>query len=235
MTPKPCIECGRRPKARPAHRCAVCALRHRPIGEQVEAAQRRAAMVPEPLRRKRTPTIQRIAPEGTGWCAGCQTFRDLVDFGKGATTCRACLSAKTHGAMIERTYGLTGAQYDELLRLQGGRCAICRARPKSVRLAVDHDHGSGAVRGLVCSKCNHELLGAAHDSLALIVAAWHYLNTPPTSGHWPRPEDAPPLGIMPSDALRAPLTHETPPAGVGTPDGWGSSDLSDEERESLPF
>lgn len=98
--------------------------------------------------------------------------------------------------MIAKTYGLSPAEYDRLLALQGGRCAICRGRPKSKRLAVDHDHGSGAVRGLLCSRCNHDLLGSAWDSLALASALWHYLNTPPAAGDWLPPERraAPTLG-----------------------------------------
>jgi hypothetical protein len=150
-------------------------------------------MVPPEMRVKRTKKIVALAPAGTSFCAGCQSFRDLVDFGKGATTCRACLSAKTHAAMVAKTYGVTGDDYETLLALQGGKCAICRARPKSKRLAVDHDHKSGAVRGLLCSRCNHDLLGSAWDSLAIAVALWHYLNTPPASGSWLPPEAAPPL------------------------------------------
>ena len=148
-------------------------------------------MVPEELRRKRGKKIMALAPEGTAWCAGCQSFRDDEDFGKKATTCRACLSARTHGAMIEKSYGLTSDDYAALLAAQGGRCAICRAKPRSIRLAVDHDHASGAVRGLLCSRCNHDLMGAAWDSLAIAVALWHYLNTPPASGLWLPPERAP--------------------------------------------
>jgi hypothetical protein len=150
-------------------------------------------MVPEDMRVKRTATIQRLAPDGTAWCAGCQSFRDLVDFGKGATSCRACSSAKTHAATIAKTYGITGDEYEALLRAQGGRCAICRARPKSKRLAVDHDHKTGAVRGLLCSRCNHDLMGSAWDSLALASALWHYMNTPPAAGEWLPPEAQPPL------------------------------------------
>lgn len=164
-------------------------------------------MVPEELRRKRTPTIQKLAPSGTAWCAGCQSFRDLEDFGKSATTCRACASSKQHGAMIEKTYGLTPEQYDELLKRQGGKCAICRARPKSKRLAVDHDHGTGEVRGLLCSRCNHDLLGSAWDSLAMATALWHYMNTPPVTGNWTPPESAPQLmavesAVSPAEALK---------------------------------
>lgn len=165
-------------------------------------------MVPPELRVKRSKKILALAPPHTSFCAGCQSFRDLEDFGKGATQCRACVSSAQHGAMIEKTYGLTAAEYDALSAAQGGRCAICRARPKSKRLAVDHDHKSGAVRGLLCSRCNHDLMGSAWDSIALAAALWHYLNTPPALGAWLPPEKAPTIGILesatrPSDASGA--------------------------------
>lgn len=159
-------------------------------------------MIPAELRVKRSKKILAQAPAGTSFCAACQSFRDVEDFGKGATTCRACASARSHAAMISKTYGLGSSDYAALLALQGGRCAICRARPKSKRLAVDHAHDeTGAVRGLLCSRCNHDLLGSAWDSLALVVALWHYLNTPPASGAWSPPEKAPAIGIL-EDAQR---------------------------------
>lgn len=193
MAAQKCKECERRPKMPGRHRCATCFLRHLPIGDQVDAARRRLAMVPPDLRVKRTKAIQAAAPEGTAFCAGCQSFRDLEDFGKGATMCRACVSAKSHAASIEKTYGLTAEQYEQLLKRQGGKCAICRARPKSKRLAVDHDHKTGEVLGLLCSRCNHDLKGSAWDSLAMATALWHYMNTPPASGSWIAPENAPQL------------------------------------------
>lgn len=158
-------------------------------------------MIPPELRVKRSKKVEALAPPSTSFCAGCQSFRDLADFGKGATMCRACVSARAHGAMIAKTYGLTPDEYDTLLALQGGRCAICRARPRSKRLAVDHDHKEGDVRGLLCSRCNHDLMGSAWDSLAIVAALWHYLNTPPASGAWLPPEKAPTLGIL-EDAQR---------------------------------
>lgn len=198
MARQPCIECKRRPPVAPRRRCATCQLRHEPIGDQVTAARLRLAMVPEPLRLKRSPKLQRLAPEGTAWCAGCQSWRDHEDFGKSATTCRACSSAKAHAAMVEKVYGLSADGYAALLEVQGGKCAICRARPKSKRLAVDHDHKTTAVRGLLCSRCNHDLMGAAWDSSAMALALWHYINTPPTSGTWVAPE----LGLATPDAQR---------------------------------
>lgn len=44
-----------------------------------------------------------------------------------------------------------------MLTAQGGGCAICGAKPKTRRLHVDHDHASGAVRGLLCHRCNRAL------------------------------------------------------------------------------
>ena len=180
MSPQPCIECKRRPKALPRQRCLTCQLRHEPIGEQVKAAAQRRAMVPEELRAKLTKRMREQAPPGTRWCAGCQSFRDVVDFrGQKHTQCYACRSARTHSAMVKKVYGIDAAEYEHMLEMQGGRCAICRARPKSKRLAVDHDHKTGAVRGLLCSMCNHDALGALHDSADIAWNAYVYLTTPP--------------------------------------------------------
>lgn len=195
MAAAPCKECHRRPKVAGRHRCLTCALRHEPIGDQVAAALRRRGLVPEELRVKRTKAVQADAPAGTAWCAGCQSYRDLEDFGKSATTCRACTSAKTHATMVAKVYGLAPGDYEKLLEQQGKRCAICRAKPRSKRLAVDHDHKTGAVRGLLCSRCNHDLMGSAWDSMAIAAALWHYLNTPPATGQWLPPEDQLPLAV----------------------------------------
>lgn len=179
------MTCGVRPKVAGRHRCARCLDKLAPIGDRVLASQRRLAMVPEPLRRSRVPA--KSWPPGERWCAGCQSFVDLDDCN--GSRCKPCASAATHGAAIKRTFGIDGDDYGSLLKLQGGRCAICRARPKKKRLAVDHDHKTGAVRGLLCSRCNHELLGHGHDSAAVLQAAVDYLTTPPAMGTWTAPED----------------------------------------------
>jgi len=41
-----------------------------------------------------------------------------------------------------------------MLAAQGGTCAICDSPPGSRRLAIDHDHATGVVRGLLCPRCN---------------------------------------------------------------------------------
>jgi hypothetical protein len=72
---------------------------------------------------------------------------------------------KQRAYALRRLYGLSTEQYDELLERQSGNCAVC-LRPESefnVRLAVDHDHISGEVRGLLCRYCNHRLVGRHRD------------------------------------------------------------------------
>src|SRR5688572_29467720 len=57
-------------------------------------------------------------------------------------------------------YGITVEQYEKMLELQGGVCAICGNPPGRQRLAVEHDHGpSKRVRGLACWKCNKYRIG----------------------------------------------------------------------------
>ena len=75
-----------------------------------------------------------------------------------------------------RHLGVTDEAYAELLERQGGVCAICGKPPKDGgrRFNVDHDHRTGAVRGLLCWTCNHFLLGK-YATPAKLLAAARYL------------------------------------------------------------
>ena len=101
--------------------------------------------------------------------------------------CALCTAANTaakaayvrrHPEVIRRSnlkhaHGLTPAQYDQMLEAQGGVCAACgtpevgRNQYGVVSLAIDHDHATGAVRGLLCMRCNRAL-GLLGDSLGTI-------------------------------------------------------------------
>jgi hypothetical protein len=72
-------------------------------------------------------------------------------------------------------YGVSPEQYELLLKIQGGRCFICKTIPKRT-LCIDHCHKSKKVRGLLCDKCNRGL-GYFNDSLDLITAAADYLKS----------------------------------------------------------
>ena len=81
---------------------------------------------------------------------------------------------------LRSEYGLTEAEYGAMLLEQGGVCAICQRPERSAlhgggaRLAVDHYHATGSVRGLLCGSCNRAL-GAFEDSAALLEKAIDYL------------------------------------------------------------
>lgn len=79
---------------------------------------------------------------------------------------------------VQRVYGLEPGEYERLLAFQGGTCAFpkCRARGMRRRLAVDHDHDTGEVRGLLCAAHNYELLGKYLKDLQ---DALDYLDNPP--------------------------------------------------------
>jgi hypothetical protein len=93
-------------------------------------------------------------------------------------TQRATARAASERA-AERRYGLKPGDYQKLLAAQGGRCAICGCAPGRKRFAVDHDHKTLEVRGLLCLRCNHHLLGASHDDTPILYAAIAYLTNPP--------------------------------------------------------
>lgn len=62
----------------------------------------------------------------------------------------------TRGVLIKCLYGMTHERYEEMLKGQGGKCAICRTSTPGKRgvFAIDHCHHSGVVRGLLCNTCN---------------------------------------------------------------------------------
>jgi hypothetical protein len=66
---------------------------------------------------------------------------------------------------LRRTFGMSLEDYDELLAAQDGRCAVCGRTPRAgAKLHVDHDHVTGAVRGLLCFSCNASLGHLAEDA-----------------------------------------------------------------------
>jgi len=87
--------------------------------------------------------------------------------------------AANHEKRVQNTYGLEKGEYAQLYVFQGGLCALCRrATGASRRLSVDHDHATGAVRGLLCRPCN-TYLGHARDKIAFFRRAILYLGISP--------------------------------------------------------
>jgi hypothetical protein len=68
-------------------------------------------------------------------------------------------AAATRRWWLKKTYGLDMEQYNNMFEAQAGYCALCGKHQTTLsrRLAVDHDHRTGAVRGLLCGRCNTSL------------------------------------------------------------------------------
>ena len=77
---------------------------------------------------------------------------------------------------IKLHFGISLEAYDALLEVQNNHCALCpkTAKENGRRLAVDHDHSTGRIRGLLCVVCNHGL-GALGDTEAGLLKALEYI------------------------------------------------------------
>ncbi|MFI6684954.1 endonuclease VII domain-containing protein [Streptomyces sp. NPDC050485] len=117
-------------------------------------------------------------------CTKCQRNRAEKFYtstrGRVCASCRKrSRSASSHEARVQATYGLGPGEYSTLLQKQGGKCAVCR-QTRQQRLSVDHCHKTGLVRGLLCRRCNNQLIAkGARDSPTILRNAASYLEDPP--------------------------------------------------------
>ena len=78
---------------------------------------------------------------------------------------------------LKRKFGLTPEEYDQMLREQGGVCALCGSPPPpGISLHVDHDHRTGQNRRLLCFRCNNAL-GDLGDDPSLLRDAAAYIES----------------------------------------------------------
>jgi hypothetical protein len=73
-------------------------------------------------------------------------------------------------------YGLTKEEHNAMVLLQNNVCAICN-EPNGKTLHVDHDHKTGRVRGLLCTRCNSGI-GFFKDDINYLANAIKYLTSP---------------------------------------------------------
>jgi hypothetical protein len=78
--------------------------------------------------------------------------------------------------LLKNRYNISLKEYETLLEKQNFTCAICRQQDSTKSLAVDHDHITGNIRGLLCSSCNRGL-GLLGDSVEAIKDVLKYLET----------------------------------------------------------
>jgi hypothetical protein len=110
-----------------------------------------------------TPQRKRRSNNTRSYCSKrCNTLQARAEG-------RASLASREH--LLRKKYGVTPERYWEMHAAQNGGCAICgRTEPVGrcaavdpMWLAVDHDHDTGEVRGLLCMHCNTALGAFDHD------------------------------------------------------------------------
>ncbi len=124
-----------------------------------------------------------VGPHGKGrraHCKPCISAQRKAEYRSGT-------GARSRDSVYEQVlvqkYGMTLAEYNALLHRQAYRCAICRQAQRTKirkdgtevrRLEVDHDHVTGATRGLLCHRCNL-LVWAIEDNHTTLDAIRRYV------------------------------------------------------------
>lgn len=124
-------------------------------------------------------------------CCVCKLVKPIAEFGKNkgypldrSYCCYVCQPDWVRWRKLKSTFGMTKDTYQAMLQAQNGVCAICK-QPERVKrspdhsrpvnaLAVDHDHKTNLVRGLLCHQCNIGI-GNFQDSADRLELAAIYL------------------------------------------------------------
>lgn len=178
-----------------------CKYGVKPTCKACDAARHAAQYVPKP-RRPRRPPLDESTTKPCRKCRAVKALAEFSLSRRATETqnavyrsdCKACCSERTKQWFVDNpgraeankrksvlaAYGLTVDDYDSLLQQQGGACAICR-RPerttrngKLLRMPVDHDHETGAVRGILCHSCNRAI-GFLGEDVAIVQETVAYL------------------------------------------------------------
>lgn len=141
-------------------------------------------------------------PFGSKWCGRCRKIKSIDEFfkSKGAYNglqghCKDCIREEqrewraknrmrsryySQRLRLREKYGVTYEFYEELLEKHSHKCAIC-GQPETresngvpILMAVDHDHRTGEIRGILCNNCNRAL-GLLKDDTEVLRKAIEYL------------------------------------------------------------
>lgn len=131
-------------------------------------------------------------------CKGCGAYKSLAEFYPSSGKCKDCKRAAASAYYVankaaaqermrahyknnkpryrewerRHLYGVDDMQYARMVAAQGGLCAICQ---RATKLVIDHDHETGAVRGLLCNICNMRV--GIIENAPMVAAIHEYLST----------------------------------------------------------
>lgn len=127
--------------------------------------------------------MEQLVRLSTKICPGCKETKSLDGFyistknKDGASYyCKPCNLIRTRNNDLIRLYGITMNDYNLMFVNQNGCCAICKKHQSEFKrtLAVDHNHETGKVRGLLCHACNNTL-GLMKENIELLNYAIDYI------------------------------------------------------------
>lgn len=112
------------------------------------------------------------------WCKPC--LRETNQQWKKANP--DAVKAADRRKVLKKRYGITTSDYNKLLSEQNGGCGVCGKPERTIQragspvqfMAVDHDHDTGRLRGLLCQSCNRTL-GNMGDNLEGVMRFVAYL------------------------------------------------------------
>lgn len=133
-----------------------------------------------------------LKQSGNILCTSCNIEKPKKDFVPSRqdclrAECKECAKkynkssfAKRKNSQLQKIYGISLDQYNELLKKQDYKCAVCKRPHTDFKnsLAVDHAHGgpqAGAIRGLLCDTCNRFVVWK-HNTSELLRNAAEYLD-----------------------------------------------------------
>ena len=174
--------------------CAACARSSMRAVFLSNLTREGQAAEPRPLKHRRTvvtPGLPANTP-GARRCRCCYKWRMEDEFGGEFKHCIECRQAKKAYDTENITYrrhrdvathhNITVEEYRALLEKQRGKCALCGLRERNERrngevfaLAVDHDHDTNAVRGLICYRCNQLVAWLERTDWKTLRRAWRYM------------------------------------------------------------
>ncbi len=131
-------------------------------------------------------------------CSCCKATKPITEFGKDRKckdgyrySCYECFReynkkfyhkntkkamSRNRKSNYKRLYKIPVHEYDKMLEKQNDGCAICgELNLDGRRLAVDHNHNTGKIRGLLCQRCNGFIVGIIEKYPELIQKSVEYL------------------------------------------------------------
>lgn len=114
--------------------------------------------------KKRAHDTLEVGRDANGRCLGCRKLSQEAHYARN----RATTISKSMRGRYSREYGLSEA---EVIAMRARGCDLCGSHEK---VCVDHDHGTGQVRGALCHKHNCAL-GLFNDDTDMLALAIAYL------------------------------------------------------------